>query len=162
MRFGLEASIGLIVTMTIGCLTSSLGAMAGTLILSHARLDTRTHGRRVREEQDMLRGCAVPVAASDIAITNAEYSNANAAITMADTFVPQAGVAYDIFVNLAVPTTTSGFTSTIGGLYVYNSRGNYKRFPELRSPFVLRVMYLGDPEHYNFISMRPFIWTLRD
>ena len=119
-----------------------------------------TAARILLKENMMLSGRAVPVAASDIAITNAEYSNANAVITMGDSFTPQAGVAYDILVNLAVPTTTSGFTATIGGVYVYNRAGNYKRFPELKSPFILRVMYLGDPDHYNFISMRPALWTL--
>lgn len=108
----------------------------------------------------MLNRCAVPVTASDIALTNAEYSNANAVITMEDTFTPVAGAVYDILVNLSVPTTASGFTATIGGVYVYGRNGNYKRFPELKSPFILRVMYLGDPDHYNFVSMRPFIWTL--
>ena len=103
---------------------------------------------------------AVPVTASDIALTNAEYSNANAVVTMEDTFTPVAGAVYDILVNLSVPTTASGFTMAIGGLYVHDRLGNYKRFPELKSPFVLRVMYLGDPEHYNFISMRQALWTL--
>lgn len=104
--------------------------------------------------------CAVPVTASDIAVTNAEFSNANIEITMPSSFAPQAGGVYDILVNLAVPTTTSGATCTIGGVYVYNRMGNYKRFPTLYSPFILRVAYLGDPNHYNFISMRPATWML--
>lgn len=108
----------------------------------------------------MLSRCAVPVTASDIALTNAEYSNASAVVTMPSAFSPSAGMTYDILVNLSVPTTASGFTMTIGGVYVYDKFGNYKRFPELKSPFVLRVMYLGDPDHYNFISMRPCLWTL--
>lgn len=107
----------------------------------------------------MLRGCAVPVAASDIAVENGSFSNANIAVTMPSGFEPAAGMVYDIFVNLAVPTYTSGASCTIGGVYLYGRGGGYKRFPFIRAPFVLRVQYGSGPERYNFVSMRPLLWT---
>ena len=103
---------------------------------------------------------AVPVAASDIAIENAGFSNATIAIAMPDGFEPAPGMAYDIAVNLAVPTYTSGASCTIGGTYLYGRGGGYKRFPMLRAPFILRVQYGADPERYAFVSMRPVPWTL--
>lgn len=108
----------------------------------------------------MLNRRVIPVAASDIAIENAGFSNATIAVTMPDGFEPAACMAYDIVVNLAVPTYTSGASCTIGGVYLYGKGGGYKRFPFVRAPFVLRVQYGTDPERYNFVSMRPLIWTL--
>lgn len=107
----------------------------------------------------MLRGCAIPVAAADAAVENGSFSNANIGITMPADFEPIAGIAYDIVVNLAVPTYASGATCTVGGTYVYGRGGGYKRFPFVRAPFVLRVQYGTDPGRYNFVSMRPLLWT---
>ena len=107
----------------------------------------------------MLNMCAIPVAAADIAIENAGFSNATIAVTLPDGFEPMAGGVYDIAVNLAVPTYTSGASCTIGGVYLYGRGGGYKRFPFIRAPFILRVQYGVDPERYNFISMRPLAWT---
>ena len=106
----------------------------------------------------MLNMCAVPVAAADIAVENGSFSNATIAVTMPDTFEPAAGTVYDIMVNLAVPTYTSGASCTIGGTYLYGKGGGYKRFPVLRAPFILRVAYGEDPVRYNFVSMRPLLW----
>ena len=108
----------------------------------------------------MLNRCAVPVVASDIAVENAGFSNATIAITMPDGFEPVPGMAYDIAVNLAVPTYTSGASCTVGGVYLYGKGGGYKRFPMLRAPFIMRVVYGTDPVRYNFISVRPLSWTL--
>ena len=41
----------------------------------------------------------------------------------------------------------------------YGKGGEYKRFPLLRAPFILRVQYGTGPERCNFISMRPLLWT---
>ena len=106
----------------------------------------------------MFRGCAVPVAAGDIAVENAGFSNATIVVTMPDAFSPAAGTVYDIMVNLALSTETSGASCTIGGVYLYGKGGGYKRFPMLRAPFILRVQYGVDPERYNFISVRPLTW----
>ena len=99
------------------------------------------------------------MAAGDIAVENAGFSNATIAIEMPDGFEPVPGMAYDIAVNLAVPTYTSGASCTIGGTYLYGRGGGYKRFHMLRAPFILRVQYGVDPERYNFISVRPMLWT---
>ena len=108
----------------------------------------------------MLSGRAIPVAASDIAVENAGFSNATIAVTLPSGFEPVAGMVYDIAVNLAVPAGTSGASCTVGGVYLYGKGGGYKRFPFIRAPFILRVQYGVDPERYNFISMRPMAWTL--
>ena len=100
------------------------------------------------------------MAASDIAIENGSFSNATIVITLPDGFEPMAGGVYDIAVNLAVPTYTSGASCTIGGTYLYGKGGGYKRFPMLRAPFIMRVVYGTDPVRYNFISVRPLSWTL--
>lgn len=107
----------------------------------------------------MFRGCAVPVLASDVAVENAGFSNATIEITLPDGFEPVAGGVYDIMANLAVPTYVSGASCTIGGTYLYGKGGGYKRFPMLRAPFILRVQYGVDPERYNFVSVRPMLWT---
>lgn len=103
---------------------------------------------------------AIPVTAQDITITNSSSSNATIVITMPSGFTAQAGFVYDILVNLAVPSSVSGASCTIGGVYVHNKVGNYKRFPALKAPFILRAAFLGDPDHYNFISLRRAVWTM--
>ena len=100
------------------------------------------------------------MAASDISVENGSFSNATIAVMMPDGFEPVAGMTYDIAVNLAVPTYTSGASCTIGGVYLYGRGGGYKRFPFIRAPFILRVQYGTDPVRYNFVSMRPLLWTL--
>ena len=107
----------------------------------------------------MLNRRAVPMAASDIAIENAGFSNATIEIALPDSFEPVAGGIYDIIVNLAVTSSVSGASCVIEGVYLYGKGGGYKRFPFIRAPFILRVQYGADPERYNFVSMRPMLWT---
>lgn len=96
--------------------------------------------------------------AAGIAVENGSFSNATVAIAMPDGFAPEYMGLYDIYVNLAVPTYTSGASVTIGNVYLYGRCGGYKRLPGLFSPFVLRARYLGDPERWSFVSMRRGTW----
>lgn len=104
--------------------------------------------------------CVTPVQITNITVENPEFSNATIVIELPDTVTPVVGCVYDLIVNVAVPVTVSGASVTIGGEYLYGKAGCYKRIGRLYSPFILRVRYLSDPNHYNFISMRALPWTM--
>ena len=79
-------------------------------------------------------------------------------ITLPATFIPVNGGIYDIPLATAIPDGTNGSVITItngtisGNLL--NRLGSNVRMSTLNAQWVLRVMYLEDPEHWNLISRR--------
>lgn len=79
-------------------------------------------------------------------------------ITLPATFVPMNGCIYDISLEAAIPTGTNGTVITItngtitGNLL--NRLGSNVRMGELNAQWILRVMFLADPNHYNLLSRR--------
>lgn len=79
-------------------------------------------------------------------------------ITLPATFTPVNGGIYDIPLAAAIPADTNGTIITItngtisGNLL--NRLGSNVRMGELNAQWILRVMFLGDPNHYNLISRR--------
>ena len=79
-------------------------------------------------------------------------------ITLPATFIPVNGSIYDIPLATAIPDGTNGnvitiTNSTING-NLLNRLGSNVRMGTLNTQWVLRVMYLEDPEHWNLISRR--------
>lgn len=79
-------------------------------------------------------------------------------ITLPATFEPVAGGIYDIPLSAAIPDGTNGniITITNGTITgnLLNRLGSNVRMGTLNAQWVLRVMYLEDPEHWNLISRR--------
>lgn len=79
-------------------------------------------------------------------------------ITLPATFEPVAGGIYDIPLSVAIPDGTNGniITITNGTITgnLLNRLGSNVRMGTLNAQWVLRVMYLEDPEHWNLISRR--------
>lgn len=79
-------------------------------------------------------------------------------ITLPATFEPVAGGIYDIPLSSAIPDGTNGNIITITNGTVtgnlLNRLGSNVRMGTLNAQWVLRVMYLEDPEHWNLISRR--------
>lgn len=79
-------------------------------------------------------------------------------ITLPATFEPVAGGIYDIPLSAAIPDGTNGniiaiTNGTVTG-NLLNRLGSNVRMGTLNAQWVLRVMYLEDPEHWNLISRR--------
>lgn len=79
-------------------------------------------------------------------------------ITLPTTFEPIIGGIYDISLAAAIPDGTNGTVITITNGTVtgnlLNRLGSNVRMNALNAQWVLRVMYLGDPSHWNLISRR--------
>lgn len=75
-------------------------------------------------------------------------------ITMPADFVPVEGCLYDISLATSLPYGTNGAEILIGTAPLLNRLGSNVRMSELNAQWVLRVMYLGDPDHYNLISRK--------
>lgn len=79
-------------------------------------------------------------------------------ITLPATFEPVAGGIYDIPLSAAIPDGTNGNIITITNGTVtgnlLNRLGSNVRMGTLNAQWVLRVMYLKDPAHWNLISRR--------
>lgn len=93
------------------------------------------------------------ITASSVAVTATTTT-----VTLPATFIPVAGNIYDISLAAAIPDGTAGTVinitnGTISGPLL-NRLGNNVRMRSLSPQMILRVMYLGDPDHYNLISIR--------
>lgn len=81
-----------------------------------------------------------------------------ATITLPSTFSPVEGGIYDIQLSVAVPDGTSGAEISITNGTVtgnlLNRLGSNVRMGALNPQWILRVMYLSDPDHFNLISRR--------
>lgn len=79
-------------------------------------------------------------------------------ITLPATFEPVNGGIYDIPLAAAIPDGTNGSVITITNGTVtgnlLNRLGSNVRMGPLNAQWVLRVMFLEDPEHWNLISRR--------
>lgn len=79
-------------------------------------------------------------------------------ITLPATFIPVNGGIYDIPLATTIPDGTNGTIITITNGTVtgslLNRLGSNVRMGALSAQWVLRVMYLEDPEHWNLISRR--------
>ena len=81
-----------------------------------------------------------------------------ATVTLPAAFIPVNGGIYDVSLATAIPDGTSGAVVTItngttpGNLL--NRLGSNVRMGALNPQWVLRVMFLSDPAHYNLISVR--------
>lgn len=68
------------------------------------------------------------------------------------------GDVIDIGLFTAIPDGTDGSTVSITNgtvtAYVMAPSGNYFRPLPLRSRMILRVQYLGDPAHFQFLGIR--------
>lgn len=79
-------------------------------------------------------------------------------ITLPATFVPVSGCVYDISLEAAIPEGTNGAVITItngtitGNLL--NRLGSNVRMGPLNAQWILRTMFLADPNHYNLLSRR--------
>lgn len=79
-------------------------------------------------------------------------------ITLPATFEPVNGCVYDIPLAAAIPDGSNGSVITItngtitGNLL--NRLGSNVRMGTLNAQWVLRVMFLSDPAHYNLLSRR--------
>lgn len=79
-------------------------------------------------------------------------------ITLPSTFEPVNGGIYDIPLSAAIPDGTNGTVieitnGTVTGSLL-NRLGSNVRMGTLNAQWVLRVMYLSDPDHFNLISRR--------
>lgn len=79
-------------------------------------------------------------------------------ITLPETFEPVNGGIYDIPLATAIPDSTNGTVISITNGTVtgnlLNRLGSNVRMSTLNAQWVLRVMYLEDPEHWNLINRR--------
>ena len=85
-------------------------------------------------------------------------ATAIATITLPSTFIPVEGGIYDISLAAAIPDGTSGaivnITNGTATGDLLNRLGSNVRMGALNPQWILRVMYLSDPEHFNLISRR--------
>lgn len=79
-------------------------------------------------------------------------------ITLPTDFEPINGEIYDIPLSAAIPDGTNGniITITNGTITgnLLNRLGSNVRMGTLNAQWILRVMYLSDPDHWNLISRR--------
>lgn len=79
-------------------------------------------------------------------------------ITLPAAFEPVDGGIYDIPLSAAIPDGTNGTAVSITNGTVtgslLNRLGSNVRMGALNAQWVLRVMYLSDPDHFNLISRR--------
>ena len=90
--------------------------------------------------------------------TTIAFAAGTTTVTLPADFVPVNGGIYDIPLAASIPDGTNGSVITItngtitGNLL--NRLGSNVRMGTLSAAWTLRVMYLGDPEHWNLISVR--------
>lgn len=81
-----------------------------------------------------------------------------ATVTLPATFEPVQGGIYDVPLSVAIPDGTNGAEivitngTTTGSLL--NRLGSNVRMGTLNAQWILRIMFLEDPDHWNLISRR--------
>lgn len=90
--------------------------------------------------------------------TSITVQDTTATITLPTDFEPLNGQIYDIPLSVSIPEGTNGAiinitNGTISG-NLLNRLGSNVRMGTLNAQWILRVMYLSDPSHFNLISRR--------